>query len=92
MSAGHALLHRRWADMWHKHLDGSLGAGSTGVSPAPVLIRRASSKAAIASAVTGVPVFVARLFVFRAPPDHSALEVDVRPADRQMPESRQEIV
>ena len=49
-----ALHHKRYAQPRPMHREGSVPAGSTGASSVSVLIRRASSKAAIASAVTGV--------------------------------------
>ena len=51
---GSALHQNQCAQPLLMHLVGSVPAGITGASPVPSLIRRATSKAAIASAVTGV--------------------------------------
>ena len=49
-----ALFHQVCARSLLVHLDGFLGAGSTGASATPSPLLRASSKAASASAVNGV--------------------------------------
>ena len=49
-----ALFHQFRTGDRLAHLEGSMDAGNTGSSPVPGYLRCASSKAAIASAVTGV--------------------------------------
>ena len=49
-----ALCHQKLGSDRPTHREASVGAGSTGPSPVPALIARASSKASNASSVTGV--------------------------------------